>query len=206
MPRKKIQVPGVDYTGVCSAFWLIDAAGHVAIHKRGPNCRDEQGVWDTGSGQCEFTEHPAEATVREIEQEYGLRVDPRQVRSAGFHNVVRDLPGKMSRSHWICFLFAVFLEEVRPRLSPAAEEVNHVLAPMWVDGHILAMLPRHSQVDLHAKMIGAVTNLVTWTVVPSSESPQDKLLRLIASQPGTGPLLEQALLQAYGDPAPTGSG
>lgn len=62
--------PGIDYIGITTPFYCVDGKGHLLLHKRSQNCRDEQGRWDAGGGQLEFGETPEEGVLREIKEEY----------------------------------------------------------------------------------------------------------------------------------------
>lgn len=68
---KKRLVAGVDYVAVSTPFYCINEYGELLMHKRSKNCRDEQGTWDTGSGQLEFGQTPEESVLREVKEEYG---------------------------------------------------------------------------------------------------------------------------------------
>lgn len=153
---------GVDYIGVSVAYLIFNAAGQVAIHKRGPACRDEVGTWDTGSGALEFGENPEDAVRRESSEELGIDSSPEHmdVHQIGVHSVVRESTDADPRSHWrqastrIVFVFVGKLRSAFSRvpLVPPPQEQDHVLSPVWIYPDNVKLLPCHSQVASHMDM------------------------------------------------------
>lgn len=61
----------------CSAALVEDHRGRLLLVRRE---RDPYaGDWDLPGGHCEFAEHPADAAVREVAEETGLRIRPIEV-------------------------------------------------------------------------------------------------------------------------------
>lgn len=98
---------GFDYIGVAVVTMCHDGEGKYLLSKRGPACRDEQGVWEpAGSGAVEHGEDLADAVVREVKEECGATAI--DIEYLGFREVQREIDGK--RSHYITFDYRVRIE------------------------------------------------------------------------------------------------
>ncbi len=64
---------GKDYIGVSTPFYCTDGRGRILLHRRSKKCRDEQGRWDTGSGQLELGHTLQENVLKEVREEYGCK-------------------------------------------------------------------------------------------------------------------------------------
>lgn len=104
--------PGFDYTGVFVAFLCHDGGGNVLMAKRGPNARDEQGVWEFGGGGVEFGESPEQAVRREVAEEYGC-TDIASIVALPAFSLVRMQQDM--KTHWIGIPFAVQVEPTQAR-------------------------------------------------------------------------------------------
>lgn len=98
--------PGIDYIGITTPFYCVDGQGHLLMHKRSSNCRDEVGRWDTGAGQLSFGEEVEDCVLREIKEEYGcngkilFKIHP--------HSVIRIQNGV--KTHWLAIPHIVLVE------------------------------------------------------------------------------------------------
>ncbi|XVU27461.1 NUDIX domain-containing protein [Actinoplanes sp. CA-054009] len=54
---------------------VFDAEGRVFLAKRGPQARNEAGLWEFPGGMVGFGERLADAVVREFQEEYGMTVE-----------------------------------------------------------------------------------------------------------------------------------
>jgi mutator protein MutT len=86
---------GVDYIGVGVGAIIVDDQGRLFLSLRGPNARDERGLWEFPGGSVEFGERLADALRREILEEYGLRIEV----GALLDVVDHLLPGE--GQHWV---------------------------------------------------------------------------------------------------------
>ena len=66
---------GVDYIGVGVGALIVDAQGRLFLARRGPQAKNERGLWEFPGGSVEFGERLADALRREIFEEYGLRIE-----------------------------------------------------------------------------------------------------------------------------------
>ncbi len=96
-------IPGIDYVGICTPFYCNDGNGLFLLHKRSKNCRDEQGMWDTGSGQLEHGLTPEENVLKEVLEEYGCIGEIQEAIPA--NSVFREMNGK--KTHWLQIPFFV---------------------------------------------------------------------------------------------------
>ncbi|MEV4350178.1 NUDIX domain-containing protein [Actinoplanes sp. NPDC049596] len=67
--------PGRDFVGVGVGAMVFDDAGRVFLARRGPQARNEQGLWEFPGGMVDFGERLADAVVREFQEEYGMTVE-----------------------------------------------------------------------------------------------------------------------------------
>jgi len=61
---------GIDYPGICVAFFCHDGNGKFVFHKRGEQARTHAGMWDCGGGGLEHGETIEEGLFRELKEEY----------------------------------------------------------------------------------------------------------------------------------------
>lgn len=94
---------GTEHIGVNCAFVCHDGSGRVLLHQRGPDARDEQGVWDSGSGELEFGEEFRDCVLREVREELGTA--PLEVAQVGVANNIIGASGR--KRHWVTIQFAV---------------------------------------------------------------------------------------------------
>lgn len=70
---------GIDYIGVGVGAIIVNARGRVFMAQRGPLARNERGLWEFPGGAVEFGETLIAALKREITEEYGLRIEVRDL-------------------------------------------------------------------------------------------------------------------------------
>lgn len=96
---------GVDYTGITVSFFCHDGKGNYVMHKRGDNCRDEQGRWDFGGGGLKFGEGLVDGVKREVQEEYGAC--PVEIDFLDHNELHREHDG--APTHWVQFLYRVLV-------------------------------------------------------------------------------------------------
>jgi len=144
--RKYDLKKGVDFTGIVCVFYCHDGQGNLLMHKRGQNCRDEQGVWDCGGGSMEFGETFEQAAKREIQEEYG--VTPKNLHVCGVENVLREHKGR--QTHWVAVIFSA---QVNPK-KVILGEPDKMDEIAWFPVNKLPKL-LHSKLKAHLKVVQA---------------------------------------------------
>ncbi len=104
---------GIDYIGISTPFYCNDGKGKFLFHKRSRNCRDEQGRWDTGSGQLEFGFTPEENVLKEVREEYGCEGKIQERLPA--HSILRKFDGV--KTHWLAIPFFILVDQKEIKLN-----------------------------------------------------------------------------------------
>src|SRR3989344_1044921 len=94
---------GYDYVGITTPFYCIDGKGNILLHKRGAQCRDEQGKWDAGGGKLEFDLSLKENVLQEVMEEYGCIGEI--VDSLPVQDLFRTFDGV--KTHWLALPFFI---------------------------------------------------------------------------------------------------
>ena len=94
---------GYDYVGITTPFYCHDGEGNLLMHKRGLQCRDEQGKWDPGGGKLEFNLLVEENVLQEVREEYGCKGEISERLPA--HDIFRMFNGV--KTHWIAMPFII---------------------------------------------------------------------------------------------------
>ena len=68
-------IRGVDYIGVGVGAIIVDAEGRLFLARRGPEAKNERGLWEFPGGAVERGERLADALRREIREEYGVEIE-----------------------------------------------------------------------------------------------------------------------------------
>ena len=105
--------PGIDYIGISTPFYCNDGKGNFLFHKRSKHCRDEQGKWDTGSGQLEFGLAPEENVLKEIKEEYGCNGIIQDRLPA--HSIFRIYNNR--KTHWLAIPFFICVDPKKVYLN-----------------------------------------------------------------------------------------
>ena len=60
--------------------WIVAGDGRVLIQRRSPRKENHPGLWDvSAAGHISAGESPVESAIREVEEELGLRIEPREL-------------------------------------------------------------------------------------------------------------------------------
>lgn len=66
---------GMDYIGVGVGAIIANERGELFLAQRGPQAKNERGLWEFPGGSVEFGETLADALKREIREEYGMEIE-----------------------------------------------------------------------------------------------------------------------------------
>jgi 8-oxo-dGTP diphosphatase len=66
---------GIDYIGVGVGALCLDGQEQVFLTQRGPQAKNERGLWEFPGGSVEFGEKLADALKREMQEEYGIEIE-----------------------------------------------------------------------------------------------------------------------------------
>jgi 8-oxo-dGTP diphosphatase len=66
---------GIDYIGVGVGALIIDGEGRLFLTRRGPQAKNERGLWEFPGGSVEFGETLAQALRREMYEEFGIEIE-----------------------------------------------------------------------------------------------------------------------------------
>ncbi|MFL7794460.1 MAG: NUDIX domain-containing protein [Anaerolineae bacterium] len=65
---------GIDYIGVGVGAVITDEQGRLFLARRGPEAKNERGLWEFPGGSVELGETLAHALQREMWEEYGIEI------------------------------------------------------------------------------------------------------------------------------------
>lgn len=86
---------GRDYIGVGVGALVVDGQGRLFLARRGPQAKNERGLWEFPGGSVEFGETLAGALQREMMEEYGIRIDVGELLDV-FDHILPD-----EGQHWV---------------------------------------------------------------------------------------------------------
>ncbi len=66
---------GIDYIGLGVGAVIVDERGWLFLARRGPEAKNERGLWEFPGGSVEFGETMAQALRREMREEYGVEIE-----------------------------------------------------------------------------------------------------------------------------------
>ncbi len=101
---------GVDYIGVGVGAVIVDADGRLFFARRGPQAKNERGLWEFPGGSVEFGETLAEALKREMREEYGLEIAVGELLDVVDHILTEE------GQHWVSPTFVCSILSGQPRI------------------------------------------------------------------------------------------
>ena len=101
---------GIDYIGVGVGAIIVDNQGRLFLSKRGPQAKNERGLWEFPGGSVEFGETLAEALKREMREEYGSEIEVGELLDVVDH----ILPNE--GQHWVSPTFICTIARGEPRI------------------------------------------------------------------------------------------
>jgi 8-oxo-dGTP diphosphatase len=101
---------GIDYIGVGVGAMIVDTQGRLFMARRGPQAKNERGLWEFPGGSVEFGERLADALRREIGEEYGVEIDVGPLLDVADH----ILPDE--GQHWVSPTYLCRITRGEPRI------------------------------------------------------------------------------------------
>ncbi len=111
---------GVDYIGVGVGALIVDGAGRLFLARRGPEAKNERGLWEFPGGSVEFGERLADALKREMHEEYGIEIEVGELLDVVDH-ILSD-----EGQHWVspCFICRIVSGEPEIRERTKCAEIG----------------------------------------------------------------------------------
>ena len=105
---------GIDYIGVGVGAVLVDDEGRLFLARRGPQAKNERGLYEFPGGSVEFGETLAQALVREMREEYGIEIAVGELLDVVDHILPQE------GQHWVSPTYVCTILSGKPRiLEPA---------------------------------------------------------------------------------------
>jgi len=101
---------GIDYIGVGVGALIVDEAGRLFLARRGPQAKNERGLWEFPGGSVELGERLADALAREMREEYGIEIAIGELLDVVDH----ILPDE--GQHWVSPTFICFIVSGEPAI------------------------------------------------------------------------------------------
>lgn len=99
---------GVDFIGVGVGAIIEDGQGRVFLAQRGPQAKNERGLWEFPGGAVEWGERLADALAREMREEFGLEIEVGELLDVVDH----ILP--LEHQHWVSPTFLCRVRSGQP--------------------------------------------------------------------------------------------
>lgn len=101
---------GVDYIGVGVGAVIVDEQGRLFLARRGPQAKNERGLWEFPGGGVEFGEKLHDALRREIYEEYGIEIAVGELLDVVDHLLAAE------GQHWVSLTYLCRLVAGIPRI------------------------------------------------------------------------------------------
>jgi 8-oxo-dGTP diphosphatase len=86
---------GIDYIGVGVGAIIVDSKGRLFAALRGPQSKNERGLWEFPGGSVEFGEKLADALRREMNEEFGIKISVGELLDVVDHILIDE------GQHWV---------------------------------------------------------------------------------------------------------
>lgn len=101
---------GVDYIGVGVGAIIVDDRGRLFLARRGPQAKNERGLWEFPGGSVEFGEKLAQALQREMREEYGVEIAVGELLDVVDHILPEE------KQHWVSPTFVCAITSGEPSI------------------------------------------------------------------------------------------
>ncbi|GBE92261.1 NUDIX domain-containing protein [Nostoc cycadae] len=133
-------IEGHDYIGVGVGAVIFNDKGLLFLAKRGQAARNERGTWEFPGGGVQFGEPLIEAIKREIQEEYGMQIEVKDILGVFDHILLEE------KQHWISITYIALHFTGEPRIN----EPNKCESIGWFTLEDLPQpLSKITQLNLH---------------------------------------------------------
>ena len=106
---------GIDYIGVGVGAIIVDDHGRLFLARRGPQAKNERGLWEFPGGAVEFGERLADALRREIREKYGIEIQVGELLDVADHILPEE------GQHWVSPSFICSIVSGEPTICEKAK-------------------------------------------------------------------------------------
>ncbi len=106
---------GIDYIGVGVGAIIVDDRGRLFLARRGPQAKNERGLWEFPGGAVEFGERLTDALKREMREEYGIEVEIGELLDVADHILPEE------GQHWVSPSFICKIVTGKPVICEKAK-------------------------------------------------------------------------------------
>lgn len=101
---------GIDYIGVGVGAAIINREGKLFITLRGKKAKNERGKWEIPGGSVEFGETLKETLKREVQEEYGFKIEIVELLDVCDHIIPEE------KQHWVSPTFICRIKSGTPKI------------------------------------------------------------------------------------------
>ena len=114
---------GVDYIGVGVGAIIVNEDGYIFLARRGPNAKNERGLWEFPGGSVEFGETLSQALQREMLEEYGIEIIIGELVDLVDHMLPQE------KQHWVSPTYTCKIKSGVPKI----QEPKKCVDIQWFD-------------------------------------------------------------------------
>ena len=118
-------IRGVDYIGVGVGAIIVNDDGYIFLARRGPNAKNERGLWEFPGGSVEFGETLSQALQREMLEEYGIEIIVGELVDVVDHILPKE------KQHWVSPTYICKIKSGVPKI----QEPKKCVDIQWFDVH-----------------------------------------------------------------------
>lgn len=188
---------GVDYIGVGVGAVIVDADGRLFFARRGPQAKNERGLWEFPGGSVEFGETLADALKREMREEYGIEIAVGELLDVVDHILLEE------SQHWVSPAFVCKIVSGEPHICEPEKcsEIGWFFPERAPED--LTIITRENLLNYRKKIMNHISSLGHAEAWKAIEVIQEEMLKrgkagVIAIVDGHGELI--ALLRVDGAP------
>lgn len=108
--HRSVNRRGIDYIGVGVGAIIVDEQRRLFLARRGPDAKNERGLWEFPGGSVEFGEALAAALVREMREEFAI-----EIAVGGLLEVVDHILPEEGQ-HWVSPSYICHIVSGEPRI------------------------------------------------------------------------------------------